>query len=139
MNVSSLFVCYLLLKAVVKKMPKSCCATGCSNHNMMNPLFIPSLIISVKVNQFIVFWPGLGLPRPKAIVVIPQNQPLPKHLRKKTSKSAKHACHYATKERPVKITMYLGLDIIIKIKFTTIFDRCAILNVLNYLTKNFES
>ena len=85
------------------------------------------------------FWPGLGLPRPKAIVVIPQNQPLPKHLRKKTSKSAKHACHYATKERPVKITMYLGLDIIIKIKFTTIFDRCAILNVLNYLTKNFES
>ena len=84
-------------------------------------------------------WPGLGLPRPKAIVVIPQNQPLPKHLRKKTSKSAKHACHYATKERPVKITMYLGLDIIIKIKFTTIFDRCAILNVLNYFTKNFES
>ena len=85
------------------------------------------------------FWPGLGLPRPKAIVVIPKNQPLPKHLRKKTSKSAKHACHYATKERPVKITMYLGLDIIIKIKFTTIFDRCAILNVLNYLTKDFES
>ena len=85
------------------------------------------------------FWPGLGLPRPKAIVVIPKNQPLPKHLRKKTSKSAKHACHYATKERPVKITMYLGLDIIIKIKFTTIFDRCAILNILNYLTKNFES
>ena len=85
------------------------------------------------------FWPGLGLPRPKAIVVIPKNQPLPNHLRKKTSKSAKHACHYATKERPVKITMYLGLDIIIKIKFTTHFDRCAILNVLNYLTKNFES
>ena len=84
------------------------------------------------------FWPGLGLPRPKAIVVIPKNQPLPKHLREKTSKSAKHACHYATKERPVKI-MYLGLDIIIKIKFTTIFDRCAILNILNYLTKNFES
>ena len=84
-------------------------------------------------------WPGLGLPRPKAIVVIPKNQPLPKHLRKNTSKSAKHACHYATKKRPVKITMYLGLDIIIKIKFTTVFDRCAILNVLNYLTKNFES
>ena len=56
MNVSSLFVGYLLLKAVVKKMPKSCCAVGCSNHNMMNPLFIPSLIISVKVNQFIVFY-----------------------------------------------------------------------------------
>ena len=43
------------------------------------------------------------------------------------------------KKRPIKITMYLGLDIIIKIKFTTDFDRCAILNVRNYLTKNFES
>ena len=92
-----------------------------------------------EINMFCHVWPGLGLPRPKAIVVIPKTQPLPKHLRKKTSKSAKHAFHYATKERPVKITMYLGLDIIIKIKFTTIFDRCAILNVLNYLTKNFES
>ena len=73
-------------------------------------------------NKFTEFtcWPGLGLPRPKAIVVVPKNQPLPKHLRKKTSKSAKNACHYATKERPVKTTMYLGLDIIIEIKFTTI-------------------
>ena len=97
------------------------------------------VILVLSTVKIYSFWPGLGLPRPKAIVVIPQNQPLPKHLRKKTSKSAKHACHYATKERPVKITMYLGLDIIIKIKFTTIFDRCAILNVLNYLTKNFES
>ena len=42
-------------------------------------------------------------------------------------------------KRPFKITMYLGLDIIIKLKFTIIFDRCAILNVQNYLTKNFES
>ena len=73
-----------------------------------------------SVDLLIHFWPGLGLPRPKAIVVVPKNQPLPKHLRKKTSKSAKHACHYATKERPVKITMSLGLDIIIKIKFRTI-------------------
>ena len=32
--------------------------------------------------SFCCFWPGLGLPRPKAIVVIPKNQPLPKHLRK---------------------------------------------------------
>ena len=37
------------------------------------------------------------------------------------------------------LTMYLGLDIIIKLKFTTDFDRCATLNELNYLTKNFES
>ena len=59
--------------------------------------------------------PGLGLPRPKAIVVIPKKSTLAKTLTEKTSKSAKHACHYATKERPVKITMYLGLDIIFKI------------------------
>ena len=57
---------------------------------------------------------------------------------KKTSKSAKYHLPLATK-KPVKITMYLGLDIIIKLKFTTDFDRCAILNVLNYLTKNFET
>ena len=34
---------------------------------------------------------------------------------------------------------FRSLDIIIKLKFTTYFDRCAILNVLNCLTKNFES
>ena len=39
---------------------------------------------------------------------------------------------------PVKITMCFGLNIIIKLKFTTNFDRCAILSVLNYLNKNFE-
>ena len=85
------------------------------------------------------FWPGLGLPRPKAIVVIPKNQPLPKYLREKRVKVRSTTGHYATKRRPVKITMYLGLDIKIKLKFTTNFDRCAILNVLNYLTKNLES
>ena len=49
------------------------------------------------------------------------------------------ACHYATKKRPVKITMYLGLGIIIKLKFKINSDRCVILNVQNRLTKNFES
>ena len=116
----------------MKELEKIIARTHCFMHRS---LFRPNYIF----NNDAYFWPGLGLPRPKAIVVIPKNQPLPNHLRKKTSKSAKHACHYATKERPVKITMYLGLDIIIKIKFTTHFDRCAILNVLNYLTKNFES
>ena len=38
-------------------------------------------------------------------------------------------------KRPVKIAMYLGLDIIIKLKFTTNFDRCAILSILNCLTR----
>ena len=41
-------------------------------------------------------------------------------------------------KRPVKITMYFGLDIMIKLKFTTNFERCAIFNVLNYLTKNLK-
>ena len=39
------------------------------------------------------------------------------------------------KTRPIKITMYLGLDNIIKLKFPTNVDRCTI-NVLNCLTKN---
>ena len=42
------------------------------------------------------------------------------------------------KNRPVKITMYLGLDNIIRLSFSTNFNRCAILNVLNCLTKNYE-
>ena len=79
------------------------------------------------------------LAKPKVNDVIPKNQPLPKYLQKKASKSAKYRLPLRYKERPVKITMYLGFDIIMKLKFTTNFDRCAILNVLNYLTKNFES
>ena len=67
-----------------------------------------------------------------------KNQLLPKPFtKKKTSKSAKYLGHYATKKRSVEIPMHLGLDNIIKLKFTTNFDRCAILNVLNCLTKNF--
>ena len=40
-----------------------------------------------KFNNFH-FWPGLGLPRPKAIVVIPKINSCQTHLRKKTSESA---------------------------------------------------
>ena len=39
---------------------------------------------------------------------------------------------------PVKTTMRLGFDNIIQLKFTTNFDRCVILNVLNCLTKKFS-
>ena len=56
---------------------------------------------------------------------------------KKTSKSAKYPWSLRYKKRSVEIAMHLGLDNIIKLKFTTNFDRCAILNVLNCLTKNF--
>ena len=93
------------------------------------------------INLCMCFIPLLAwawLAKPKVNVVIPKNQPLPKYLRKKRVKVRSTAYHYATK-RPVKITMYLGLDIIIKFKFTTNFDRYAIINVLNCLTKNFES
>ena len=41
-------------------------------------------------------------------------------------------------KRFVKITMHLDLDNIIKLNFTTNLNKCAILNVLNCLTKNFE-
>ena len=116
-----------------------CCITGLCHSINRNYVF--------KENQYsrvyhsfccTRFWPGLGLPRPKAIVVIPKIQPLPKHLRLKRVK-VRGTPATTLQKRPVKITMYLGLDIIIQIKFTTSFDRCAILNVLNYLTKNFES
>ena len=66
------------------------------------------------------------LVKPKVNVVIPKNQTSPKYLRKKRVKVRSTTCHYAIKKRPVKIAMYLGLDIIIKLKFTTDFDRCAI-------------
>ena len=70
------------------------------------------------------FWPGLGLPSPKAKIIIPKLKLLPNHFTKKKKKKKKirvkvrsTACHDATKKRPVKITMYLGLDITIKLKF----------------------
>ena len=78
------------------------------------------------------------LAKPKANVVIPKRSTLAKiFTEKKRVKMRSTAYQYATK-RPVNI-MYLGLDIIIKLKFTTNFDRCAILYVLSCLTKNFES
>ena len=73
-----------------------------------------------------------------------KNQLLPKTFtkkKKKTSKSAKYPWplrYKKKKKRSVEITMHLSLDNIIKFKFTTNFDRCAVLNVLNCLTKNFQ-
>ena len=84
------------------------------------------------------FWPGLGLPRPKAIVVIRNFISCQNHLQKKTSKSAKYPWPLRYKKRSIEMSMHLGLDNIIKLKFTTNSDRCAILNILNCLTKNFS-
>ena len=61
------------------------------------------------------FWPGLGLPSRRPMLSY-QKSTLAKIFTPATT----------LQKRPVKITMYLGLDIIIKLKFTTNFDRCAI-------------
>ena len=68
-----------------------------------------------------------------------KNQLLPKPFTEKKRVKVRNIPGYydTKKKRSVKITMYLGLDNIIKLKFTTNFDRCAILNVLNCLTENF--
>ena len=82
------------------------------------------------------FWPGLGLPSPKAMLSYQKSTPAKIFSKKKRVKARSTACY---KKTLVKITMYLGLDIIITLKFTTNFDRCARLNILNCLTKNFKS
>ena len=75
------------------------------------------------------------LAKPKAKEVIPKFQPLPKHLRKTPSKrkERKKETSLENKNRCI-----FRLDIIIRYKFTTNFDRCAMLIVRNCLTKNFE-
>ena len=82
-------------------------------------------------------WPGLGLS--KSQYCHTKKSTLAKTVTKKKRVKVRSTPATTLQKRPVKITMYLGLDIIIKLKFTTIFDRYAIFNVLNYLTKNFES
>ena len=82
--------------------------------------------------------PGLAC-QGMAIVVIPKcHPPANSFTENKRVKVRLTACHYATKKRPVKIAMYLGLNIIIILKFTITFDKCAMLNVLNCMNKNFE-
>ena len=66
------------------------------------------------------------------------SHPVPNRLRKTVKVRITRATSLRYKNRPIKITMHLGLDIKINFKFTTNFDRCAILYVLNCCTKNFE-
>ena len=66
------------------------------------------------------FWPGLGSPRPKAIVVIPKINSCQNHLRNKTSKSAKYPWPVRYNKRVVEITIHLGLDNIIKLQVTSL-------------------
>ena len=64
------------------------------------------------------------LAKPNIIIAIPIFNPCQIIYGEKRGKVRRTACHYFIK-RPVKI-MYLGLDRIIKLKFTTNFNRCAI-------------
>ena len=81
---------------------------------------------------------GLGLvAKAKGHSCHTKNQLLPKPFTEKKRVNAKypgplrHKKKTKKKKTSVEITMHLGLDSIIKLKFTTKFDRCAILNVLN--------
>ena len=96
---------------------------------------ITELVLKIKQ---LGFWPGLGLPSQRPILSYQKVNLCQNINGKKLVKVRSTTCHLATKKRPVTITVYLGLEIIIKLKFTTDFDRCAILNILNYLIKNFE-
>ena len=96
-----------------------------------------SLRIEFYVSTHFLAWAWLS--KAKGHSCHTKKSTLAKIFTKKTSKNAKYHRPLRYEKRPVKITMYLGLDIIIKLKFATNVDRCAILNVLNYLTKNFES
>ena len=59
-------------------------------------------VIDCVCKYNVYYWPGLGLPRPKAIVVIPKNQPLPKHLRKKRVKVRSTPANTLQKKDPLK-------------------------------------
>ena len=90
---------------------------------------------------FWLFFAWVWLAKPKAKLVIPTVQPQPKHLRKKRVKVQSTASHYVkkkTSEVKKKKHVYFGLNIIIRFKFTTNFDRRAMLIVQNCLTKKFE-
>ena len=106
--------------------------------------FLPSMgmtaILNFRSLLFLAWaWPA----KPKAKVIIPKSQPLPKHLRKTPSKSAKYHLQCIPLrqklKRPLKIKICLGLNLIIRFKFTTLFDRCAMLIVSNCSTINSES
>ena len=59
-------------------------------------------MLFIRIPAMQCHWPGLGLPGPKAIVVIPKNQPLPKHLRKKRVKVRSSPAITLRKKDPIK-------------------------------------
>ena len=70
--------------------------TPCNLHYMYGEAEINALKLNFKCS----FWPGLGLPRPNAIVVIPKLSSCQNHLRKKKRvKLLSTPGHYATKKK----------------------------------------
>ena len=67
----------------------------------LNTKFTQTVEVGLRRRES-VFWPGLGLPRPKAIIVIPKNQPLPKHLREKRVKVRSTPATTLQKKDPLK-------------------------------------
>ena len=102
----------------------------------------PDVQFILRILLDIVFLAWAWLVKPKAKVIIPKFQPLSKQLRKTPSKSAKYRLQCIPLrqkiKRPLKIKIRLGLNIIIRFKFTTLFGKCAMLIVSNCSTVNFE-
>ena len=95
--------------------------------------FLPFLF---KMYCFFLAWAWLAKAKDHSCHT--KNQLLPKlFTEKKRVKVRSIPGHYATTKRSIEIFMHFGLDNIIKLKFTTNVGRCATLNVLNCLTKNF--
>ena len=88
------------------------------NKTSFQVIWVYPYVNQKEVNS-ICFWPGLGLPSPKAILVIPKLQLLPNHLRKKRVK-CEVPLATTLQKRPVIITMYLGLDILISLSLQQI-------------------
>ena len=72
----------------------------------LDPVKIRQVNMQPDARYFIVkstgFWPGLSLPRPKAIVFIPKIYSCQNHLRKKRVKVRSTPGHYATKKKKKK-------------------------------------
>ena len=81
-------------------------------------LFADGRTFNFQVGMELCFLPGLGLPSHRPTLSYQKINLCQNNCGKKTSKSAKYRLPLRYKKRPVKIIMYLGLDIIIKLKFT---------------------
>ena len=101
----------------------------------VHPYFFKGFSRLLRIDPFLACaW----LAKPKAKVIIPKSQPLSNLLRKLLNKSAKYHLQCIPLrqkiKRPLKIKMCLGLNLIIRFKFTTLFEGSAMLVVSNCST-----